>query len=657
MKHQQAAKLPDEGNFPIRESLLQSGLLTADEINQYNDKARANGEPVWELLLRENKITETWLADALSVRLRLRIVNLSALTIDSDAAHRIPESLARKHSCIPIAFNGSRLEVAFIDPYNLASIQAIEFFTGSHVQPVVGIRSQVLEAINEQYSRKQALEVIDQAREASEVQVISTSEVIDLDESGSLRASAIPPIIKLVNMIMAEALRTHASDIHVEPTELDLYIRLRVDGMLREYLKAPSWMHPGLIARLKVLCKLDITERRVPQDGRFKVRYQNSVTDVRLSTLPSQFGEKIVMRLLGSSEGIPDPARLGIPGDGLAYLLNAVKQPQGMIIVTGPTGSGKTTSLYSLLNYRRSSEINIVTVEDPIEYQLPGSIQVQVNPKVGLSFAACLRSILRQDPDVILVGEVRDHETAEIAFHAAMTGHLVMTTLHTNHSVATVLRLFDLKINPYVISSSVSLIIAQRLVRVICDNCRELDRPNARLLQQLGWEDAGFTFTRGRGCSVCQGTGFKGRTGIYEILRMSPSVRSAINQTAGEAVIHDAARKSGMVTLLEAARDKIREGKTTPEEVMRVVNWGVGEEISLASTTQPSWEAAVNSAVQASTPRTVCRACGKSVQPDWLACPQCGSLLARPSTDRSAEGTRWPTEPFAANTPGRVTKH
>lgn len=403
--------------------------------------AHKNGEPLWEVLLRGNKITETWLADAFSQRLRIPIVALTSMSVDPEAAHRIPENLARKHQCIPFCINGRTLRAAFVDPSNLASLQAIEFFTGCKVQPVVATRGQILEAIDEQYSRSQAVDIIDQATDQAEVQIVSTmGEDVDLDEAASLKASEIPPIIKLVNMVIAEALRVRASDIHIEPNEHDIRIRLRVDGVLRDFLQAPIWLQSGLSTRLKVLAKLDITEKRVPQDGRFKVRQNARVSDMRLSTLPSQFGEKVVMRVLGSSEGAPEPEKLGVPQRELTALLDSVRSPQGMVIATGPTGSGKTTTLYSLLNYKRSSEVNIVTVEDPIEYQLEGATQVQINPKQGLTFAASLRSILRQDPDVILVGEVRDKETAEIAFHAAMTGHLVLTSLHTNNSIATILR-------------------------------------------------------------------------------------------------------------------------------------------------------------------------------------------------------------------------
>ena len=615
---------------PIRTALIKSGILSVDEADHYSTLARTRREPLWKILLAENKITEAWLGDSLSQRLRIPFAGVGALAIDAEVAHRITESLARQHECIPVAVSGRHLQVAFVDPSNLTSVQAIEFFTGSIIQPLVGFRSQVLEAIETYFSREEALDLIDRAGDLSDIQILPSYEDLDLDEAAAVKTSKIPPIVKLVNMIMAEALRQHASDIHIEPAEHEIQIRLRVDGVLRDYLKAPAWLQAGLSSRLKILSKLDITERRVPQDGRFKVRSNNRITDLRLSTLPIQFGEKVVIRVLGSAEGIPAPDHLGVPSEELPAVLEAVKQPQGMIIVTGPTGSGKTTTLYSLLNYKRSSEVNIVTVEDPIEYQLQGANQVQINPKAGLTFAACLRSILRQDPDTILVGEIRDRETAEIAFHAAMTGHLVLTTLHTNNSVATVLRLLDLGIDPFLLTSSMTLVVAQRLVRVTCDACRESYHPDPRTLERLGWDDPDFSFSHGKGCKACHGTGFKGRIGIYELLRMTPAVRDAINERSPESVIRKAAMQSGMVPLVEAARNQIRQGKTTPEEVMRVIQWVDEGQSSCPRCGKPVSQQTKKCQHCEPASKLVCASCGQTVDPAWQVCPHCTSPVLLP---------------------------
>jgi type IV pilus assembly protein PilB len=609
----------------MRNTLVQAGILTSGELEEYSKLARNNKQSFWEILLREGKITESWLADTFSQCLRIPLVALSTISIDPEAVHRIPESVARLHQCIPYALGERVIKVAFVYPSDLNSIQAIEFSTGTKVQPAVAPRSQVLEAIDKNYSRSQAVDYIDQASVHPDFQILPASQDVDLDETSSLRAAGIPPIVKLVNLMIAEALRVKASDIHIEPTEHDLRIRLRVDGVLRDYLQTPGWLHSGLSTRLKVLSKLDIAERRVPQDGRFKVRFQQRVTDLRLSTLPTQFGEKIVMRVLGSNEGIPQPDQLGIPVEALPAILEAVRQPQGMIIVTGPTGSGKTTTLYSLLNYNRSREVNIVTVEDPIEYQLEGANQVQINPKTGLTFAASLRSILRQDPDVILVGEIRDRETAETAFHAAMTGHLVLTTLHTNNSIATVQRLLDLGVDPFIITSSVILIIAQRLVRVVCGGCREVYAPAPRLLDRLAWAELGFAFTHGRGCHACHGVGFRGRAGVYEILQMTLPVREAINQRGSDVTIRKAAVQSGMVPLLEAAREKIRRGVTTPEEVIRSIQL-MDEETPSCPRCGRNLSAENGKCLHCeSTYTPCCLTCGQPLESEWQVCPHCGA--------------------------------
>ena len=603
--------------------------MTAAEFEAFVEVARLRKEALWETLLRENKVTEAWVADMYSKRLRIPLVSISALTIDPEAVQRIPERLARRYVCIPLACESRFLQLAMVDPSNLEAILAIEFFTGCRIQPVVATRTEVLQAIETNFSRNRAIDFIAEVSESPEVQILPSGGDVDLDEQVAARAADTPPIIKLVNLVLAEALKVGASDIHIDPTERDIRIRLRVDGVLRDYLQAPAWLHAGLTSRLKVIAKLDIAEKRVPQDGRLKARFQNKVTDVRISTLPTQFGEKAVLRLLGSSGRVPDLRLLGMPSEVVATVTDAAMQPQGMIIVTGPTGSGKTTTLYSILNEKRSSEVNIVTVEDPIEYQLEGANQVQVNTKAGLTFASSLRSILRQDPDVILLGEIRDRETAEIAFHAAMTGHLVLTTLHTNSSVATVLRLLDLGVDPFVITSSVTLIMAQRLARQVCNVCREPYSPPANVLAKLKWDDPDFKFSRGKGCEACHSTGFKGRTGIYEILRMTPAIREAINEKSSETKIRKAARKSGFAPLMHDALDKIRGGVTTPEEVLRVIQMDDGVAPTCPRCGQ-SVQAETGKCIScAGTSQFNCLNCGQQLSAEWRVCPRCDTAIPR----------------------------
>jgi type IV pilus assembly protein PilB len=605
-------------------SLKDATLLSAAEVETFTASARLRKEPLWETLLREGKITEAWVADLFSKRLRLPVVSLPAISIDEEAVHRIPAEMARQHICLPFAYKDKYLHVAMVDPTNLTSIQDIEFFTGLPVRAYVTPRSPLLEAIEKHFAKSQALDFITDAKVPSEFLVLPSGEEIDVKDDPQQKAVDTPPIVKLANLIITEALISQASDVHIEPTDHGLRIRLRVDGVLRDYLQAPEWIHSGLTTRLKVMAKLDISEKRVPQDGRFKVRLAEHVSDIRLSTLPTRFGEKTVMRLLGSGSGVRGIGDLNLPADAFTAIVEATDQPQGMIIVTGPTGSGKSTTLYGLLGRRLSSEVNVVTVEDPIEYQLDGATQVQVNLKAGLTFATCLRSILRQDPDVILIGEVRDRETAEIAFHAAMTGHLVLTTLHTNNSIAAISRLLDLGIDPFAMTTSVTAIIAQRLARKICDRCREPYRPSEFVLEKLKCDDSEFHFTRGKGCWECHGTGFKGRVGVYEVLRLTSAVRTAINKRGSEEEIRKAAVAGGFVALLDDAREKIRAGLTTPDEILRVIQLkDEGEQQCCPKCSRPIRPESGKCMHCSEVSPFSCPGCGLDLDPTWRVCPRC----------------------------------
>jgi type IV pilus assembly protein PilB len=604
--------------------LVECGVLTPKKVEEFARRAGEKKQPLWAALLEAGKITEAWLADTFAQHLKIPLISLASHPISAEAVHHIPETLARRYSCIPFARDERVLQVAMVDPTNLAAIQDIEFFTGLKVQLYVSPRSEILAAIEEHFAHSEAVDLIAQAELPVGLEVQPLDAEIELDEEGTRRASQTPLVVKLVNLVLAEALQAHASDIHIEPTEQDVRVRLRVDGVLRDSWQAPTFLHAGITTRLKVMAKLDIADRRLPQDGRFKVRLQNRLVDVRLSTLPTQFGEKAVMRLLEAGAASYDLKGLGLPEKALQTLVDAADQPQGMIIVTGPTGSGKTTTLYSLLSRKLSSKLSVVTVEDPIEYKLEGANQVQVNAKAGLTFASFLRSILRQDPDVILVGEIRDRETAEIAFRASMTGQLVLTTLHTNSSAATVLRLLDLGVDPFVIASSVTTIVAQRLARRTCNQCRESYTPSERLLRRLMWDDKDFVFQRGRGCRDCLETGFKGRIGIYEILKMTMPVRAAIGRKATEADIVKAATTSGYMSLLEDARSKIRAGITTPEEVLRVIQLRDGDENVCPRCSRPiSGAEGVCPSCNEYT-RSACVGCGSEVSPSWQFCPRCG---------------------------------
>ena len=380
-----------------------------------------------------------------------------------------------------------------------------------------------------------------------------------MDVADSVAATEVAPVVKMCNLVIYDALKSSASDVHIEPALHDLQVRMRVDGVLRDYTRVPKWLHGPVVSRLKILAKLDIAERRLPQDGRVNVHYQGRSVDLRVSTLPTHFGEKMVLRVLGGATA-PAIDSLGLPPSQQRLLEAAIQQPQGMILVTGPTGSGKTTTLYALLAWHHKPEVNIVTVEDPIEFQLAGINQVQVNPKAGLTFASALRSILRQDPDVILVGEMRDRETVEIACQAAMTGHMVLSTLHTNSAVGAVTRMLDLGVDPAVLATSLSMVIAQRLVRRICTECREEYEPGEAVRNRAGMIGDRSPVYRGRGCPACGGTGFSGRIGIYEFFRPTNAIRKLINDRASEADMRMAARQAGMVPLREDAIAKIKAG-------------------------------------------------------------------------------------------------
>jgi type II secretory ATPase GspE/PulE/Tfp pilus assembly ATPase PilB-like protein/ActR/RegA family two-component response regulator len=452
--------------------------------------------------------------------------------------------------------------------------------------------------------------------------VSDETEKVDLDKSDSRSAAELAPVVKMCNLILQEAIRSQASDVHLEPGLNCLEVRMRVDGVLREYIDVPKWLHHPLVSRLKILASLDIAERRLPQDGRITAKFQNNSVDLRISTLPTHFGEKVVLRILGTTS-IPPLESMGLSEWQFSTLTDCLSQPQGMILLTGPTGSGKTTTLYSMILTRRSPEINIVTVEDPIEYQLAGINQVQVNARANLTFAGCLRSILRQDPDVILVGEIRDLETAEIAFQAAVTGHLVMSTLHTNSSLAAITRLLDLGVDPSLINSSVNLIVAQRLARRICSQCKEPCTPPPELLRRLRIDDPGHAFYRGRGCSACGKSGYAGRIGIYEMLRMTNTLKELIRQKASETQLRRGATAGGTRFLLDDGLSKVREGLTSLEELLRVI------EVEAEETFQcPKCGSAVRREFKTCpycmlTLRNICESCEQELKPEWKICPYC----------------------------------
>jgi type II secretory ATPase GspE/PulE/Tfp pilus assembly ATPase PilB-like protein/CheY-like chemotaxis protein/RNA polymerase subunit RPABC4/transcription elongation factor Spt4 len=605
---------------------LQKPGLEREEIEKGIALARQKGLAAAEVLLGQKGVSEEALAEGFARWLKLPRVRVASIAIEPEALKAISEKMALKHQCLPLKIEGTKLVMAMVNPADYDAIQDVQFVSGFSVQPVVATRAEILDGIEEMYHTDEHMqEFLAQVSESSDLTILTDdADNVDLDESNPRSAAEQAPVIKMCNLILQEAIRSQASDVHLEPGLHCLQVRMRVDGVLREYIEVPKWLNHPLISRIKILASLDIAERRLPQDGRFKVKFQNRSIDLRVSTLPAQFGEKVVMRVLGTM-AIPSLEDMGFSDWQFSTVTECLSQPQGLILLTGPTGSGKTTTLYSMISRRRSPEINIVTVEDPIEYQLPGINQVQVNTRAGLTFAGTLRSILRQDPDVILVGEIRDSETAQIAFQAAITGHLVLSTLHTNDSFGAVIRLLDLGVDRFLLSSSLSLVVAQRLARRICTECSEPYSPPQELLDMLRIEQSNMTFKRGKGCQACGKTGYAGRLGIYEMLRMTSSLKELIRQNANESTLRRAAAVAGSTTLVEDGIAKVRQGVTNPEELVRVI-----EVVSEDTFPCPKCGAIVNREFKscpycAYSLRKVCPGCSQDLNAEWTICPYCST--------------------------------
>jgi type IV pilus assembly protein PilB len=630
--------------------LQKAGLLPHEEIEQALDLAERRKRSLWDIVLEDKGVSEEDLAEAISTHMHLPRVRLAATSIDTDAVRSISEELARRYTCIPVSrddlFRAEQRQeevqkrdprvrptmvLAMANPADMAAIQDVEFASGCRVKPVVATMTEVMDAVERYYDTEDSLhDLLANVTESEDLQILSVETEESESSVSDVRSQAeAAPVVKMVNLIVLDGIKQGSSDIHIEPTVNDVQVRNRVDGILRDFMQVPKWLHGPLVSRLKILSRLDIAERRLPQDGRIKVHFQNREVDLRVSTLPTHFGEKVVLRVLGSGRSVPTMGELGMRGEDLQLLKNACAQPQGMILVTGPTSSGKTTTLYSVLNEKKDPSINIITVEDPIEFQLAGISQVQVNLKAGLTFAATLRSILRQDPDVILLGEIRDLETAEIAFHAAMTGHLVFSTVHTNSTTATVTRLLELGVDPYLVSTSVNLIIAQRLLRKICTHCREEYEPDPEHLERLRIQEEGYTFHRGAGCDACGKTGYAGREGVFELLRMTPTVKELVNRKSSELDLRKAALSAGTRLLLQDALDKVAQGITTVEEVLRVIQLQEDEVVRC-----PHCNSLINLEFSTCpyclhTLKAICQACRQELKPEWRICPYCNTKVTK----------------------------
>lgn len=563
----------------LGELLVKAQLISTQQLDKALEEQQATGGKLGEILQRLGFVTEDDIIECLSHQFGVPSINLRHFEIETAIAKTIPVDLARKYNVIPVNKTGATLTVAMADPTNIFAMDEITFVTGYRVEPVVASEEAIREAVDRYFGSSRELElkrVMDDLATADETALELLEEEEGLDAEQLEEASSEAPVVRLVNIVLTDAIKRGASDIHIEPYEKAFRVRYRVDGILYEVMTPPHRLKDNITARIKVLSKLDIAEKRLPQDGRIKLKARvegrNRELDYRVSILPILFGEKVVLRLLDKENLQLDLTKLGFEKSSLKKFEDAVLRPYGMVLVTGPTGSGKTNTLYSALGRVNTPEVNIMTAEDPVEFQLPGINQVQMKESIGLNFAAALRSFLRQDPNIILVGEIRDFETAEIAIKAALTGHLVLSTLHTNDAPSTISRLMNMGIEPFLVATSVNVIAAQRLVRRACAGCKEeMDTPIQTLLS-VGFSEAEATSIkafRGRGCDRCGGTGYKGRVGLFEVMDITEDIRELVLSGATAVELRRKAIEEGMITLRQSGLQKIREGITTIEEVVR----------------------------------------------------------------------------------------
>lgn len=605
----------------LGEILVRENLITSQQLREALDYQRSNGGRLGSNLVKLGIISDDVITAVLSRQYGVPSINLELFQIEEETIKLISQEVAIKYAVLPVSKVGATLTLAMADPTNVFAMDDIKFMTGLNVEPVVASEASILASVAKYYATTKELELAGvsisgfekiaaktnkngsngngksanavpgqkladsdlnvsldafafDSKESEEFEVVEENEEIDL--AILAKASEDAPVVRLVNVLLVDSLRRGASDIHVEPYEKDFRIRFRIDGVLYDVMHPPMKMRDALISRLKIMSKLDISEKRLPQDGRIKIKVKidsrSRELDFRVSTLPTLFGEKVVLRLLDKEKLMLDMTKLGFEEKSLAMFHRNIMKPYGMVLVTGPTGSGKTNTLYSALQTLNTPETNIMTAEDPVEFNLPGINQVQMKEQIGLNFAAALRSFLRQDPNIVLVGEIRDFETAEIAIKAALTGHLVLSTLHTNDAPSTISRMVNMGIEPFLVATSVNIIQAQRLIRRVCADCKEEQKVPPEALVEIGFsEEEAPTIKsyKGRGCTTCNGTGYKGRVGLYEVMEITDELRELIIIGASAIELRKRAIELGMITLRESGIYKLREGITTIEEVVK----------------------------------------------------------------------------------------
>ena len=565
----------------LGELLISEKLITRDQLVEALAYQKAHGNRLGSCLVKLNFVSEESLTSTLSRQYGIASINLAYFEADAEIIKIIPRDVANKYQVIPLSREGSTLQIAMSDPNNVVLLDELKFITGLHIDPLVAAESQLRTAILKAYGTTHDAEVkrvyqnLGSGADSANVEVMNEEEE-DVDIQSLERESGEAPIVRLVNLILMDSVKRGASDIHIEPYERELRVRFRVDGVLDTVMNPPLTLRDALTSRIKIMARLNISEKRLPQDGRIKMRMKiagkTRELDFRVSSLPTLFGEKVVMRLLDKDNLRLDMRKLGFEADALRRFESAIARPFGMVLVTGPTGSGKTNTLYSAISQLNKPDTNIMTAEDPVEFNLPGINQVNMREQIGLNFAAALRSFLRQDPNIILVGEIRDFETAEIAIKAALTGHLVLSTLHTNDAPGTVSRLMNMGVEPFLVATSVNLICSQRLVRRICQECKQEVKMPVQALIDIGYtpeEAETVTIYRGKGCANCSNSGYKGRVGLYEVMEMTDDLREAVILGVSALELKRKAIASGMITLRRSGLVKLREGVTTIEEVVR----------------------------------------------------------------------------------------
>ncbi len=556
----------------LGELLINAGLINEEQLNETLERQKQTKNRIGQQLLEDHVITEQGLIDALRLQLGIEFVDLSEVNIDGSLARVLPRTIARKYRVVPVKLEMNNLYLAMSDPLNFVAIEEVRKATRKRVVPMISTMSGIDRAIATLYGNEGANQAIEEMKkEISGTQRTSISsgiEKVNAIEEDSISAA---PTIRLVNSIIERAAVESASDIHIEPYETEIRVRMRIDGVLRNIMTIPENLQGALVSRLKIMSGMDITERRIPQDGRSGVFVHGKNFDLRMSTLPTIYGEKFVIRLLDKDAGLLHKERLGMMPEDMKKYDYLMSGANGVVLIVGPTGSGKSSTMYTMVRQLNKEKVNLVTLEDPIEYNVKGINQVQINEKVGMTFASGLRSILRQDPDIIAVGEIRDGETAEIAMRAAITGHLVLSTIHTNDALATVDRLVDIGVEPYLISAALNGVISQRLVRRVCPECRKAHLATAEECAAIGLPPGNHTIYKGEGCPACFGTGYRGRIGVFEILLISQKLRGAINRGAKREELEQLlAEENSFVTLAENCRRLVLEGVTTVEEARRV---------------------------------------------------------------------------------------